>query len=193
MAKSGLSVIVVGGLNTDIVAIGARKLLKAGEHTYASELKIGAGGKSRNMAQMIATLIGKDKVGMIGKTSKDPYGLWKLPIETLKKAKVNTDFVNITSFKESGQFPGIALIPVDTEGRNQIYVLPGITNSFSPKDIDDANELFKSVAKNHGILLVSLELPLQTAVYAIKKAGKLGIKCFLTPVELMKQKIIANY
>ena len=198
MAKSGLSIIVIGGLNTDIVAIGAKKLLKAGEHTYASELRIGAGGESRNMAQMIATLVGKDKVAMVGKTSKDPYGFWKVPLVALKQAKVNTEYVKIASFKESNQFPGIALIPVDTEGRNQIYVLPGITNSFLPKDIDDASELFKSVAKNNGILLVSLELPLQTAIYAIKKANQMGIKVFFDPggidetenySELLKQNI----
>src|SRR3989344_1851500 len=79
-----------------------------------------------------------------------------------------------------------------------VYALPGITNSFLPKDIDDASELFKSVAKNNGILLVSLELPLQTAIYAIKKANQMGIKVFFDPggidetenySELLKQNI----
>jgi len=181
MSKDRLSIIVVGGLNTDIIAMGAKKLLKAGEHTYASELKIGPGGKSRNIAQMIAILLGKNKIAMIGKTSKDPYGLWKLPLTSLRKAGVNTDFVNVTSFKESKQFPGIALIPVDTQGRNQIYVLPGITNNFLPKDIDGADGLFKSIANNNGFLVISLELPLQTAIHAIKKANKFGIKVFLDP------------
>jgi len=34
---------------------------------------------------MIACLVGKDKVAMIGRTSSDPYNLWKFPIEALKK------------------------------------------------------------------------------------------------------------
>src|SRR5437899_6702526 len=111
MKSSNISTIVIGGLNTDIFALGAKKLLKAGEHTYANQLHIGAGGKSRNIAQMLAILIGKDKVAMVGKTSKDPYGLWKAPIDSLNEAGVNTKNIVVLTFEETKQFPGIALIP----------------------------------------------------------------------------------
>lgn len=181
MAKSDLSIIVIGGLNTDIIALGAKKLLQAGEHTYAQSLQIGPGGKSRNIAQMIAVLTQKRNVAMIGKSVKDPYGLWKFPVDSLKSDGVNTDYVVIASYEESKKFPGIALIPVDEKGRNQIYVIPGINNDFLPKDIDDADMLFQMVAKNKGMLVLTLELPYDTAVYAVKKANKLGIKVFLDP------------
>lgn len=148
VSKKDLSIIVIGGLNTDIVAVGARKLLKAGEYTYASELKIGPGGKSRNIAQMTAMLSGKNKVAMVGKTSKDPYGLWKIPILALKKAKVNTDFVTITSFKESGQFSGIALIPVDKQGKN-------FMGTYNKKLVDlslQANEMSVAIPRQKRLL-----------------------------------------
>src|SRR5579872_6904221 len=132
MKVKDMSVIVIGGLNIDIIARGAKKLIHSGELTYADELHIGPGGKSRNIAQMIAALSTKENVAMIGKTSQDPYGLWKVPMESLKQAGVNTDYVRVVSFRESGKFPGIALIPVDTEGRSEIYVISGINNSFLP-------------------------------------------------------------
>ena len=195
---SNLSIIVIGGLNTDIVALGAKKLLKSGEHTYADKLHIGAGGKSRNIAQMIAALSIKKNVAMMGKSSKDPFGLWKFPIDSLKEAGVNIEYVTIASFEETKQFPGIALIPVDKQGRNQIYVLPGINNEFLSKDIDNASNLFQTIAKNKGMLVLTLELPCQTALYAIKKANKLDIKVLFDPggideeqnyTELLKQNI----
>jgi ribokinase len=176
-----ISVIVIGGLNVDIVARGAEKLLKSGELTYAKELHFGPGGKSRNIAQMIAELSGKKNVAMIGKTAQDPFGLWKLPYDSLKNVGVNTDYIDIVSSKDSDQFPGIALIPVDTEGNSQIYVIPGVNNSFIPQDIDRAEELFLAVAKNNGILVLTLELPYATAIYAVKKANSLGIKVLFDP------------
>lgn len=196
--KSNLSVIVIGGLNTDIVALGVKRILRPGEHTYADRLYIGPGGKSRNIAQMFAVLSEKKNIAMVGKTSKDLYGLWKLPVDSLKKSGVNTEYIKVLSFKENGEFPGIALIPVDTQGRNQIYVIPGVNNNLLPKDIDDADELFKTVASNKGILILTLELPFQTALYAVKKANKLGIKVLFDPggideeqnyQKLLKQKI----
>lgn len=188
MNKQDISMIVIGGLNTDIIATGAKKLLQSGELTYANELHIGPGGKSRNIAQMIVTLSNKKNVAMIGKTSKDPYGLWKLPVDSLNNAGVNTDYVNIVSYEESKQFPGIALIPVDTQGKNQIYVIPGINNDFSPEDIDRADELFQIVAKNYGMLVLTLELPYQTAIHAVEKANKLGIKVLLDPGGIDEEK-----
>ena len=47
---------------------------------------------------MISALYGKNRIAMVGKTSKDPYGLWKLPIDALIHAGVNTNFINILSF-----------------------------------------------------------------------------------------------
>ncbi len=181
MGTKDISIIVIGGLNIDITARNSEKLLQPGELTYAEELSIGPGGKSRNIAQMIAVLSGKKNVAMIGKTSQDPYGLWKLPLDSLKDVGVNTDYIDVVSYRESKQFPGIALIPVDKEGNSQIYVIPGINNSFIPQDIDRAESLFLSAAKNNGLLVLTLELPYQTAVYAVKKANSLGVKVLFDP------------
>ncbi len=176
-----IKTIVIGGLNTDIIALGAPRILKSGEHAYVRELKIGPGGKSRNIAQMIATLLGRDTVAMIGKTSRDPYGLWKPPLETLHRAGVNTTYIQTIPFRTARKFPGVALIPVDVRGQNQIYVAPGITEDFAPSDIDAAKNLFKTVRKNNGSVVFSLEFPLKTAIRAIKTAHSLGLRILVDP------------
>jgi len=181
MNHEQVKAIFIGGLNTDIIAKGVNALLQSGELTRSGELVIGPGGKSRNMAQMMAAYYGRDTVAMIGRTSKDPFNLWKVPCDALKKAGVITDYIKVMDMSETDTFPGVALIPVNRKGENQIYCIPGINDDFCPADIDDATPLFKSVAENDGILAMSLELPLETAVYAAKKAIALGLRVVLDP------------
>ncbi len=198
MSLEDIQVIVIGGLNTDIIASDVDELVGKGKQTLGDKLVIGPGGKSRNMAQMIAAFLGKDKVAMVGKTSRDPFNLWKVPFDALKRAGVNTDFISVLDYKDTNKYPGVALIPVNKDGENQIYVLPGINNDFNPEDIDRADSLFNAMKDKEGIFSLSLELPLKTAIYGIKKAGDFGLKVILDPgglnkaddfTELLKQDI----
>ena len=174
-------VIVPGGLNTDIVGLGVDRLLETGELALGGKLKIGPGGKARNMAQMAAAYLGKDKVAMIGRSSRDPFGFWKIPIRSLEEAGVDTTFVKIFSFEEADcKYPGIALIPVDKQGRNQIYVLPGANEDFSKQDVDEADMLFEDEEAKK-IMIIALEIPLETAKYCIEKASLNGIRVVLDP------------
>lgn len=179
--NSKVRAIVIGGLNTDIVGSGVSRILGSGELTRSGELLIGPGGKSRNIAHMLGILLGKDQVAMVAKTSRDPFNLWEIPVKALKEAGVNTQFVQILDYETTGKYPGIALIPVSRSGENQIYCLPGINDDFSPQDIEATLTLFDTVAKNRGILALSLEQPLETAVYAVKKAASMGIRVILDP------------
>ena len=173
--------IIVGSLNTDIIAAGVSKLLGPGELTFSGTARIGPGGKSRNIAQMIASYMGKGKVALIGKTVEDPFNLWEVPYRSLQKAGVNTDFVTVENYQKTKKMPGIALIPVDRGGRNQIYVLPGINNDFRPRDLDACSSLFEVVARNNGFLGLTLELPMETAEHALSLADSYGIKTVLDP------------
>lgn len=176
-----MQTIVIGSLNTDLVATGIKQFPKPGEHVYGKELLIGAGGKSRNIADMIAHLSPTGSVAMVGRTVKDPYGLWQAPIDALHKVGVNTDYVNILDYADVQKLPGIALIPVDQQGNNQIFVLPGISDDFSVSDIDNAAELFEQVGKNNGALILTLECPLPTAIHAVQLANTHGLKVLFDP------------
>lgn len=93
MNKTSTRAIVVGGLNTDSVAAGVDSLLGPGELTGSGDLFIGPGGKSSNVARMSARLLGPERVFMIGKPSRDPYGLWEVPVKALREAGVPPDHV----------------------------------------------------------------------------------------------------
>ncbi len=170
----------MGGLNTDIVAAGVNELLGPGELSRSGELFIGPGGKSSNIARMSALLLGPGRVFMVGRTSRDPYGLWRVPVKALAEAGVNTDHIRVETMERCGKFPGIALIPVNKQGENQIYCLPGINDDFSPADVDRAEVLFKDSAEE-GILALTLEMPLDTAAHAIRKAREYGLRVVLDP------------
>lgn len=172
--------IVIGSLNTDLVATGLLHIPKPGEHVYGEELHIGPGGKSRNIADMLAHLAPKDSVAMIGRTVEDSYGLWRQPLEALEKAGVNTEYVQVEP-SDGSNLPAIALIAVDERGNNQIIVLPGASERFRKEDIAAATELFESVGNNEGALVLTLECPLDTAIYAVKLANQYGLKVLFDP------------
>jgi ribokinase len=180
MSVSGIILVVAGGLNTDIVALGVDRLLSAGELTHSGRLLIGPGGKSCNIARMAATLMGPGKVAMVGKTARDPFGLWKVPVDALEEAGVDTGFVKIEDFDTAGAYPGIALIPVNGRGENQIYSVPGISETFEPRDIDDASALFDT-ASGARMLALTLGPPLPTVVHAVRKASSCGMRVVLDP------------
>lgn len=173
--------IVVGSLNTDLVATGIKQFPGVGEHVYGTSLKIGPGGKSRNIADMIARLSPPDSVAMVGRTVKDKYGFWEVPLEALNKAGVNTDYVIVGDDKSGQELPGIALIPVDKQGNNQIFVLPGASNDFSIEDINSSAPLFEAVAKQDGVIVVTLECPIATAEESVRLANKHDLKVFFDP------------
>lgn len=176
-----LRIVVPGGLNTDLIGLGTERLLGPGELTLGGTFHVGPGGKARNMAQMAAVWMGPGKVAMIGKSVRDPFGLWKVPLDALEESGVNTEAVQILDFEESGRkFPGIALIPVDRNGKNQIYCLPGINDEFLPGDIRAAEKLFMGL-KQPAYLMLALEIPEETVVEAIKIARRYGIRVVLDP------------
>lgn len=177
-------IVVVGSLNTDIIISGLDRFPKPGQQVYANEFKIGPGGKSRNIAQMAATLTSKNVVAMIGKSLEDPYNLWQQPINALKNAGVIVDYVKILDSHKTIKFPGIAVIPVDIDGNNSIYVIPGINDDFSKEDIISARGVIKSAK----FMVVTLEIPIETALYAIAMANSFGVKVLLDPGGISKDK-----
>ncbi|MBI9044498.1 MAG: bifunctional hydroxymethylpyrimidine kinase/phosphomethylpyrimidine kinase [Anaerolineaceae bacterium] len=185
MQKELINTIFVGGMNADIIASGVNKFLNPGEQTSSGKTIIGAGGKSRNMAHMMSLYAGPGQVAMLSKTVRDPYHLWEIPVKALQEAGAVTDYIKILSSDETDKLPTIAIIIVNKQGENQIYLLPGISEDFSPQDIEDAQELFDIVQQNKGILALSLEMPLATAIQAVKKANQMGIKVFLDPGGIM--------
>lgn len=175
------AIIVIGALNTDIIASELATFPRPNDPVYGGKLVIGPGGKSGNIASMAGKLSSQNAVAIISRTVKDPYGLWQKPIDGLQSAGVNTDFVKIMSGSETSEMPSVALVAVDKSGNNMCFILPGISEQFSEADVDAATPLFEAASKNHGIFALSLECPAATARHAIKKAVEMGIRVALDP------------
>lgn len=94
--------------------------------------------------------------------------LWRYRSE-----KINTEFI----FTDQKSPSGVALISVDSYGENSIIVAPGASRSLSTEDIDKA----KSKLEEADIILMQLEVPIETVEYAATIAKSYGKKVILNP------------
>ncbi len=127
------------------------------------------GGKGANQA-IAASRLGAE-VTFISKIGYDLFGLQAL--EIYKSEKINTEFI----FTDQKSPSGVALISVDSFGENSIIVAPGASRSLSIEDINKAEEKIKEA----DIILMQLEVPIETAEYAATIANKYGKKVILNP------------
>lgn len=176
-----LSALVIGSFNTDIVGFGFPTLVKQGEIGYGTKLKVGPGGKSRYVGQMLAALLGQGKVAMVGRTTQDPFGLWRPPVDALIEAGVDCSGIRFVRFDKETGWPGITLIAMDEEGKKHTYVVEGVNSELSPDDLLQSDHLFRAVARNKGMLILSLEIPFGTAIFAIQKAREHNVKVMMDP------------
>lgn len=161
-------VIVIGSCNTDMV-INADRLPLPGETILGGNFFMNPGGKGANQAVAAARLGGN--VSFIAKLGKDPFG--KQSIEILNKEGIDNDYV----FTDPVQPSGVALITVDSKGENCIVVASGANASLDTTDISSA----KNEIESGDILLMQLEIPMETVEYAAELAFRKGVKVILNP------------
>ena len=161
-------IIVVGSLNTDLVACAAR-IPVAGEtisgHTFLSA----CGGKGANQAYAAARL--GAHVEMIGKVGEDDFG--KQMRANLERVGCGTGGVGTIANVSSG----IALIFVADTGQNSIIVVAGANERLAPADIENSRERFRGASA----LLLQLETPLATVQSAAAVARAAGVLVILDP------------
>lgn len=181
MSFDNLSALVIGSFNTDIVGHGFSSLPKEGETGFGSKLQVCPGGKSRFVGQMLAALLGQGKVAMVGRTTQDPFGLWRPPVDALIDAGVDCSGIRFVRFDKDTGWPGINFVAMDEAGNRHTYVIEGVNNELSPDDLAQSDHLFRSVSRNKGMLILSMEVPLGTAIFAIQKAREHHIRVMMDP------------
>jgi ribokinase len=159
---------VVGSLNLDVVARVTR-LPMPGETVAASSHVQSLGGKGANQA--VAAARAGSEVHFIGRVGADPAG--DALRTSLKEAGVDTQHV----LQDVGDSTGTALIAVDNRGENTIIVVPGVNANLQTTDIDAASD----VIERCDILLLQLEIPLETVRYAATLAQRSGTTVILNP------------
>jgi len=161
-------ILVIGSSNTDMV-IKTAKLPGPGETILGGKFLLTPGGKGANQA-VAATRLG-GKVTFVMKRGNDLFG--NQTVGLLMREGIDTEYV----IKDNDLPSGVALITVDSEGENSIVVASGANNNLMPENIPE--ELFDN--KRFGILLLQLEIPLQTVEHCARKAKKCGIHVILNP------------
>jgi ribokinase len=161
-------IVVIGSSNTDMV-IKAARLPAPGETILGGKFLMNPGGKGANQAVAAARLGGN--VTFIGKTGEDIFGSHARTV--LQKENINTKYL----FSDRDNPSGIALITVNDKGENCIVVASGSNSCLSKTDIDLAREELVSSA----IILMQLEIPLETVIHAVEIGFKAGKKVILNP------------
>ena len=164
---------VIGSSNTDMV-IKTSKLPVPGETILGGDFFLNAGGKGANQAVAAARLGGK--VSLIAKTGDDVFG--RQARQLFENENINTDYL----VNDPDHPSGVALITVDDRGENCIVVAPGANSYLMQSDIDLAHEeIFRS-----DIILMQLEIPLETVIHVANIAYQAGKKVILNPAPALK-------
>jgi ribokinase len=173
---SNKKIIVIGSCNTDMV-IKAEHLPKPGETIIGSDFLMNHGGKGANQAVAAARLGGD--TSFICKMGNDMFGHDNM--DMLKKEGIDMTCSSFTNEKPSG----VALINVDQNGENCIVVASGANSLLSEDDIEKARPAIKEAS----IVLMQLETPIKTLIYAAKVAKECGAMVVLNPAPAPKEKL----
>lgn len=162
-------VVVVGSLNLDI-SVRAERLPRPGETVRASDLVLGPGGKGLNQSLAVARL--GASVCLIGAVGADVFS--EIPLGALREAGIETAHV----LRLEGAHTGTALISVDAgTGQNAIAVAAGANQGVTPDHVRAAEQLFPGAS----VLLVQLELPLETVATALELGRRHRLTTVLDP------------
>ncbi len=162
-------IVVVGSLNMDLV-VRAPHIPKPGETVLGGEdLKAIPGGKGANQAYGAARL-GAD-VAMVGRVGEDTFG--EQLIHSLQSAAIDTTHVTVGEQNATG----VAVIVVEHSGQNSIVVASGANALVTIADVKAAESVFASA----DLLLLQLEIPVESVLTAAQVAKSQGVKILLNP------------
>lgn len=167
------NIVVVGSLNMDIV-IEADRSPQVGETIMGSRASFIPGGKGANQA-VAAARLGAHTV-MIGAVGNDGFGHELL--EAMENEGIAKDGIKVIEQTATG-IASIFLIEQD----NSIVVVSGANSLCTPEDLDRQRE---SIAQAD-IVLLQMEIPLETVTHAARIAKQYGKTVVLNPAPAPKE------
>lgn len=158
----------MGSNNVDLITYIDR-MPNPGETLAAPSFSMGFGGKGSNQAVACARL-GCDVV-MVARIGDDLFG----PMVVANMAEAGVD---VTHCRVAPGTPsGVAPIFVDGSGENAILIVAGANGQLSPADVDDAADALARC----DVILLQLEVPLETVFHTVAWAAAQGIPTVLNP------------
>lgn len=161
-------VAVVGSLNMDLVALSPRIPLP-GETIIGKEFHTIPGGKGANQAVAAARL--GAQVAMVGRIGRDAFA--EPLLDNLAASAIDHAFV----IQDPEAATGVALIVVDDAGQNSIVVASGANMRLLPEHVDGSEAAIASAQ----VLILQLEVPLDTVIRAAEIAKTHGVMVILNP------------
>jgi ribokinase len=161
-------IVVVGSSNTDMV-VKTERIPAPGETVTGGKFFMPAGGKGANQAVAAARL--GAEVTLVAKVGDDMFG--QRAIENFRSEGILTDHV----FADSSNHTGVALIIVDDHGENLIAVAPGANFAITAHEVEKAADRIRAA----DVLLLQLEIPMDTVECAAKIAADAGVPVILDP------------
>ncbi|HJR80998.1 MAG TPA: ribokinase [Anaerolineales bacterium] len=158
-------ILVIGSLNTDLV-VRAPRFPHPGETIGGEDLQTFPGGKGANQAVAAARL--GASVSMLGRVGKDNFGDYLL--DNLRMNNVDSQLV-----QRDEASTGTAIIVVDSDGQNTIVLSAGANGKVSSADVRTAP------FAETGLLLLQLEIPVETVLAAAQRAKESGLRVLLNP------------
>ena len=162
-------VIVIGSSNTDMV-FRTPRFPAPGETILGSDFAVIPGGKGANQA--VAAARAGAEVVFIAKVGDDDLG--RQALTCYQEDGIETRFI----LADHSHPSGVAMILVDeTTGMNSIVVAPGVNAHVMPADLDAIAFEIQSA----DVLLIQLEIPLETVLRALELAAITGVTTILNP------------
>ena len=156
-------VVVVGSINTDFV-VGVEHHPVPGETVLTPAYETHRGGKGGNQA-VAAARAGGD-VRFAGSVGADSFG------DDLRQSLIENG-VDASSLMSVPAPTGAAFISVDKNGQNSIIVAAGANHALTPERLTPA--MFDGA----GVVLIQLEIPIETAITAARLGREAGARVVL--------------
>jgi ribokinase len=163
-----MHVLVVGSLNMDLV-VRMPQIPRPGETLLGGVFKTFPGGKGANQAVAAARL--GARVTMVGCVGSDAFG--REMLEMLAAEGIDTTHIRVRPDFATG----VALIQVDDHGQNSIAVASGANFQLTREDVENAIQSMD----DFDVLVMPLEIPVETVYAAAQVASRRGAKVLLNP------------
>jgi ribokinase len=170
---------VIGSNMMDLVTYVTR-MPERGETLEAPQFALAHGGKGANQAVAAANL--GSRIVFVGKVGDDAFGA--LTLENFRRHGIGVEHVG----RIDGVASGVAPIFVEPSGENRILIVKGANDYVRPDDVDRARADLAAC----DIILLQLEVPLETVYRSVELGVELGIPVLLNPAPATPQLDLAR-
>jgi ribokinase len=162
---------IIGSIHMDMVTV-SEQMPNKGETVFGTHFQTNPGGKGANQAIAAARLGGN--VNLIGCVGNDAFGRELVDY-------FNTQNINVANVKFVEGQTGTATIIV-SESDNSIIVVQGAGKHVTPDFIETKREVIAAT----DILLLQLEIPLESVIKAVEIAKEYNVTVILNPTPVRK-------